>query len=193
MSTLMQELKEVNISHVRGVTELELAKLTEKERLFVELVAEQPYTGASNQDVINELGIARQTYYNWKNKHASLIGKLQTANMNKLRPKLLEATATLLNSGTGANVAKGAELYLKLESKLQAEQEGNDWDKQLKALVIGMQVLVKALDVKDINDATTFVDLFAECAVDHMVKREIPVPNISRKELVNNILDELAV
>lgn len=193
MSTLMREIKEINISNARGVTQIELAKLTEKERIFVELVAEQPYTGATNQDIINELGIAKQTFYNWKNKHANLIGKLQTANMDKLRPKLLEATAMLLNSNTGANVAKGAELFFKLESKVQAEKELNDWDKQLKTLVFSIQVLVKALDVKDLADATTFVGLFAECAVDHMRKREIPVPNVSHQELVNIILNELGV
>lgn len=82
---------------------------------------------------------------------------------------------------------------MRLEAKAEQEANGNSYDKQMRALVVATSVIMQALDVKDLNDATTFVRLFAECAVDHMVRQEVKVPNMSLDKLRDVILEELAL
>lgn len=194
MSSIMNDIKELQVKQVRSAQEVELAKLTDKQRHMIQLSAEMPYNPELTViGICNEVGITKPTYYAWKSKYADLIGSMQTENMSKLRPKILESVAQLLHSSQASNVKVGAELLMRLEAKAEQEANGNSYDKQMRALVVATSVIMQALDVKDLNDATTFVRLFAECAVDHMVRQEVKVPNMSLDKLRDVILEELAL
>lgn len=166
--------------------------LNDKQKIFIELWANKEKSGATAEQIALEIGVTKKTLYNWlKIKEITEeINKIAVANLDAVIPAIAYQTEKMINSGKSADVVKGAEMFFKIQDKLQMKEYLNnrsiEMEKFEKGLSMYLEVLPKLFGT-DLLGQKLCVEMFAKSVISDI--RKNPIDNITETD-INKFLVE---
>ena len=121
--------------------------INEKQRVFIELWANKEKSGTTAEEIALEVGVTKKTLYNWlKIKEVTEeINKIAVANLDAVIPAIAHQTEKMINSGRSVDVVKGAEMFFKIQDKLQMKESLNSRSIEMAKFERGTEMFLNAL------------------------------------------------
>lgn len=121
--------------------------INEKQKIFIELWANKEKTGMTAEQIALEVGVTKKTLYNWlKVKEITEeINKIAVANLDAVIPAIAHQTEKMINSGRSVDVVKGAEMFFKIQDKLQMKESLNSRSIEMAKFERGTEMFLNAL------------------------------------------------
>ena len=121
--------------------------INEKQKIFIELWANKEKTGMTAEEIALEVGVTKKTLYNWlKVKEITEeVNKKAVANLDAVIPAIAHQTEKMINSGRSADVVKGAEMFFKIQDKLQMKDSLNSRSIEMEKFKEGLSMFLNSL------------------------------------------------
>lgn len=121
--------------------------INEKQKVFIELWANKEKSGMIAEEIAIEVGVTKKTLYNWlKVKEITEeINKIAVANLDAVIPAIAHQTEKMINSGRSSDVVKGAEMFFKIQDKLQMKESLNSRSVEMVKFEKGIELFLNAL------------------------------------------------
>lgn len=121
--------------------------INEKQKIFIELWANKEKTGMTAEEIALEVGVTKKTLYNWlKVKEITEeVNKIAVANLDAVIPAIAHQTEKMINSGRSADVVKGAEMFFKIQDKLQMKDSLNSRSIEMEKFKEGLSMFLNSL------------------------------------------------
>ena len=118
-----------------------------KQKVFIELWANKEKTGMTAEEIALEVGVTKKTLYNWlKIKEITEeVNKIAVANLDAVIPAIAHQTEKMINSGRSADIVKGAEMFFKIQDKLQMKDSLNSRSVEMEKFKEGLSMFLNAL------------------------------------------------
>ena len=127
-------------------------EITEQQKKAIELLAKQPFTNITMDDIALECNTTRRTLYRWKEKFSKEIGQYSAENMGLLKPQLFATASQLLNSAKTSDKKAGAELYIRLEERYKEEVEATETSIEVQKASAMIKTIMEVLNITDKDD-----------------------------------------
>ena len=143
-------------------------EITEQQRKAIELLAKQPFTNMTMDDIALECNTTRRSIYRWKEKFSKEIGQYSAENMGLLKPQLFATASQLLNSAKTSDKKAGAELYLRLEERYQDEAEANATSLEVQKASAMIRTIMEVLNIQDKADFMSLSKILVHMMLDEI-------------------------
>lgn len=166
--------------------------INEKQKIFIELWANKEKTGMTAEEIAIEVGVTKKTLYNWlKVKEITEeINKIAVANLDAVIPAIAHQTEKMINSGRSADVVKGAEMFFKIQDKLQMKNSLNSRSIEMQKFETGLKMYIEALPVifgTDELGVKLASEMFGMAVISDI--RRNPIENISDVDINKFLLE----
>lgn len=166
--------------------------INEKQRVFIELWANKEKSGMTAEQIALEVGVTKKTLYNWlKIKEVTEeINKIAVANLDAVIPAIAHQTEKMINSGRSADVVKGAEMFFKIQDKLQMKESLNSRSIEMAKFEKGLNMyleLIPELFGTDLLGQKLAIRMYAMAVIEDI--RRNPIDNITEAD-INRFLAE---
>lgn len=167
-------------------------QITEQQKKAIELLAKQPFTNMTMDDIALECDTTRRTLYRWKEKFSKEIGQYSAENMGLLKPQLFATASQLLNSAKTSDKKAGAELYIRLEERYKEEVDATATSIEVQKASAMIKTMLEVLNITDKDDfigvSKMLVDMMLDKISDDSYKYE-KLKHMTKADM----LDALAV
>lgn len=166
--------------------------ISEKQQIFIELWANKEKSGMTAEQIAIEVGVTKKTLYNWlKIKEITEeINRIAVANLDAVIPAIAHQTEKLINSGRSADIVKGAEMFFKIQDKLQMKESLNsrsiEMEKFEKGLGKYLELLPKLFGT-DLLGQKLVIEMYAKAVIDDITKK--PVENMTEADINSFLLE----
>jgi len=166
--------------------------ITEKQKVFIELWANKEKSGMTAEEIALEVGVTKKTLYNWlKIKEVTEeINKIAVANLDAVIPAIAHQTEKMINSGRSADVVKGAEMFFKIQDKLQMKESLNSRSIEMQKFEKGLSMYLEVLPElfgTDLLGQKLAIRMYAIAVIEDI--RRNPIDNITEAD-INRFLAE---
>lgn len=142
--------------------------ITEEQQLFIELMAKQPFTNMTMDDIALECNTTRRTIYRWKEKFSKEIGQYSAENMGLLKPQLFATASQLLNSAKTSDKKAGAELYIRLEERYKEEVNADATSIEVQKASAMIKTVMEVLNIQDKDDFISLSKMLVHMMLDEI-------------------------
>ena len=145
-------------------------QITEQQKKAIELLAKQPFTNMTMDDIALECDTTRRTIYRWKEKFSKEIGQYSAENMGLLKPQLFATASQLLNSVKTSDKKAGAELYMRLEERYKEEVEATETSIEVQKASAMIKTIMEVLNITDKDDFMSLSKILVDMMLDEIRK-----------------------
>lgn len=144
------------------------------------------------EQIAIEVGVTKKTLYNWlKIKEVTEeINKIAIANLDAVIPAIAHQTEKLINSGKSADVVKGAEMFFKIQDKLQMKESLNSRSIEMEKFEKGLKMYLKLLPElfgTDLIGQELATKIYARVIIEDIRKKA--VGNMTEADINSFLLD----
>lgn len=143
-------------------------QITEQQKKAIELLAKQPFTNMTMDDIALECDTTRRTIYRWKEKFSKEIGQYSAENMGLLKPQLFATASQLLNSVKTSDKKAGAELYMRLEERYKEEVEATETTLEVQKASAMIKTIMEVLNITDKDDFMSLSKILVDMMLDEI-------------------------
>lgn len=143
-------------------------QITEQQKKAIELLAKQPFTNMTMDDIALECDTTRRTIYRWKEKFSKEIGQYSAENMGLLKPQLFATASQLLNSVKTSDKKAGAELYMRLEERYKEEVEATETSIEVQKASAMIKTIMEVLNITDKDDFMSLSKILVDMMLDEI-------------------------
>ena len=143
-------------------------QITEQQKKAIELLAKQPFTNMTMDDIALECDTTRRTIYRWKEKFSKEIGQYSAENMGLLKPQLFATASQLLNSVKTSDKKAGAELYMRLEERYKEEVEATETTLEVQKASSLIKTFMEVLNITDKDDFMSLSKILVDMMLDEI-------------------------
>ena len=143
-------------------------QITEQQKKAIELLAKQPFTNMTMDDIALECDTTRRTLYRWKEKFSKEIGQYSAENMGLLKPQLFATASQLLNSVKTSDKKAGAELYMRLEERYKEEVEATETTLEVQKASAMIKTIMEVLNITDKDDFMSLSKILVDMMLDEI-------------------------
>lgn len=143
-------------------------QITEQQKKAIELLAKQPFTNMTMDDIALECDTTRRTIYRWKEKFSKEIGQYSAENMGLLKPQLFATASQLLNSVKTSDKKAGAELYMRLEERYKEEVDATATTLEVQKASAMIKTIMEVLNITDKDDFMSLSKILVDMMLDEI-------------------------
>ncbi|MBP3930512.1 MAG: TetR family transcriptional regulator [Peptostreptococcaceae bacterium] len=167
-------------------------QITEQQKKAIELLAKQPFTNMTMDDIALECDTTRRTIYRWKEKFSKEIGQYSAENMGLLKPQLFATASQLLNSVKTSDKKAGAELYMRLEERYKEEVEATETSIEVQKASAMIKTIMEVLNITDKDDFMSLSKILVDMMLDK-IKSDVFYYEKLKHMTKDEMLDSLTI